>query len=274
MEYKEGYTTKEYIAVIVAREIRDEDKVVGVGLYSDIIQNGIFLANLTHASNVVYSIGGPFVNFSGKKLPKHTITFLPWDYRFFQIAEGRVTGHDELLYMPGHRKVCNVMFIGGLQIDKYGNINNHVIGDYYKPKLRSSGPIGLNTFALFCRRYYIFVRNHDKRTFVEEVDFITAPGFKNKYGDRKTWGLDRDNPGPCMVITPKALLDFDEKSRGMRLKSVHAGCTVEEVVENTGFQLIIPEKVPTTPPPTEEELSILRKEIDHFGILRTSEPIT
>lgn len=275
-EYKGDYTSLEYMAILISRELRDEDRTAGGGLHSDLIYNGILLATLTHAPNLIFATGGPYMNLAARKLPRSTPTFLHWEYRFYQIAEGKVHGHDDSLYMSGPRKLVNVFFVGGLQIDKYGNINNTVIGPYKKPRVRGSGPIGINNFSLFPQRYYLFVRNHDKRTLVDEVDFITAPGYKNKYGTREELGLNKYNPGPTMTITPMAFLDFDEETKLMRLKSVHPGYTVEDVVKNTGFDLILPEEIPVTKPPMEKEIHLLRTEVDRLGVLRkkvTTQPL-
>ena len=155
-----------------------------------------------------------------------------------------------------------------MQVDKYGNQNMSIGGDINKPTFRGPGITGLQTFSCFMERYYIYTRVHDKRTFVDTVDFISCPGYKNKYGERKDWGLDKWNLGPTLVVTPIALMDFEEETKHMQLKSVHPGHTVEEVKANTGFELIIPEKVETTSPPTEEEIDLLRTQVDVTGVLR------
>ncbi len=106
-------------------------------------------------------------------------------------------------------------------------------------------------------RCYIYTRNHDTRTFVDEVDFISAPGYKNKYGDRESWGFTKHgwNPnGPQEIISPIACMDFDEETKHMRIKSVHPGHTVDKVREKTGFDILVPSKVPETDPRTEEEI--------------------
>jgi len=264
---KEDYSPNEYMAIQVSRVIRETDKMAGGGVYSDVIYNGVMLASILRCPDLIYATGGFFMNLAGKRLPRFTPTFLPWEYRFMKIGEGMVYDHDAQLYNPGPRKlVQGIFFIGGMQIDRYGNINNTIIGDIKKPRLRGPGTIGIITFSDYMLRSYMFVRHHDRRTFVPEVDFITAAGYKNKYGEKKD--LKVQNEGPEMVITPIALMDFDEETKHMRLKSVHPGYTVKDVVANTGFDLIIPDNVPTTSPPTEEELYTLRNEVDRLGVLR------
>lgn len=266
-EYKGEYSPSEFMAIIVSRQIQETDRAAGGGVYSDIIYNGVLLGSILRAPNLVYITGGYYMSLQGKRLPKNTPTFLPWEYRFMQIAEGMMYDHDCQLYNPGPRKLADVFFVGGMQIDKYGNINNTLIGkDWNNPVLKGPGLMGIQTFNDNMKRIYYFVRNHDKRTFVEEVDFISAIGYRNKYGWKKDMGME--NEGPTLVITPIAVMDFEEETKHMRLKSVHPGHTVEEVKANTGFDLIIPPNVPMTDPPTEEEIYTLREEVDVLGVLR------
>ncbi len=269
-KYYEGeYTPAEYMAIQVSRQIRPDDGIVGPGFYNDIIYNGACLAMLTHAPNVLYLAGTGWTSLAERGLPRSTPMYIPFEYRFMAVTECTIKGHDVIqLSAPGPRKHCNVFFLGAMQVDKYGNQNISIIGDIKKPTFRGPGIIGLQTFSCFMKRYYIYTRVHNRQTFVDTVDFISCPGYKNKYGERKDWGLDRWNPGPSMIVTPIALMDFDEETKHMRLKSVHPGHTVEEVKKNTGLDLIIPEKVLTTEPPTEEEISLLRDEVDRLGALK------
>jgi glutaconate CoA-transferase subunit B len=102
---------------------------------------------------------------------------------------------------------------------------------------------------------------YDRRRFVPQVDFVTAPGYLTGPGAREEAGLPPDT-GPLRVVSTLALLDFDAGSKRMRLVSTHPGVTVEQVIENTGFELIFPEQVGQNEPPTSAELDLLRKEID------------
>lgn len=153
-------------------------------------------------------------------------------------------------------------FISGAQIDPYGNLNSVVIGDHDRPKVRLTGPIAQADHAAYARRTYPILP-HDKRVFVEKVDFISAVGYGDGPGYREKYGLKGGGPGK--VITTRAVLGFDPDTKRMRLESVHPGVTVEEVVENTGFELIIPPNVPETTPPTEEDLRLIRTQIDPHG---------
>ncbi len=122
--------------------------------------------------------------------------------------------------------------------------------------------------AHYVDRYYLYVQSHDRRIFVEKCDFISTIGWGEGGPEgRRRLGLPEN--GPIYCITPLAILDFEPQTKRMRLKSVHPGVTVDEVVRNTGFELIIPENVPETEPPTVEELRTLRERIDVEGMLRT-----
>ena len=151
-------------------------------------------------------------------------------------------------------------FLGGAQIDKYGNINSTVIGDYYKPKVRFPGSGGANDFASFCWKTMIMTV-HSKARFVEKVDFVTSPGYLTGPGAREEAGLPPGS-GPYKIITDLAVLGFHPESREMMVESIHPGAELKAVIENTGFDLIVPDFVKKTPPPTEKELKVLRGEVD------------
>jgi len=151
-------------------------------------------------------------------------------------------------------------FLGGAQIDPYGNLNSTVIGDHDRPRVRLPGSGGANDVGSLCWQT-IAIMKHDKRRFVERVDFITTPGYLDGPGARERAGLPAGS-GPYRVVSDLALLGYDDRTRRMKLLAVHPGVTVEQVVENTGFELLIPEEVGENEPPTEEELRALREEID------------
>ena len=151
-------------------------------------------------------------------------------------------------------------FLGGAQIDPYGNLNSTVIGDYWPPKVRLPGSGGANDVGSLCWRTIAIMR-HDKRRFVEKVDFVTTPGYLTGPGARQEAGLP-PGTGPYRVVTNLALLGFDDETKRMMLLATNPGVTVEQVVENTGFELIIRDDVGQNPPPSDEELRILRDEVD------------
>ena len=155
-------------------------------------------------------------------------------------------------------------FLGGAQVDPYGNLNSTIIGpEHHPPKVRLPGSGGANDVGSLCWRNIIIIR-HDTRRFVPQVDFVTTPGYLSGAGAREAAGLP-PGTGPVAVVSTLALLGFDEETKRMKLLATHPGVTVDEVVENTGFELIIPDEVAQNEPPTVEELRILREEVDPGG---------
>lgn len=151
-------------------------------------------------------------------------------------------------------------FLGGAQIDPYGNLNSTVIGDHGRPKARLPGSGGANDVGSHCWRT-IAIMQHDARRFVPKVDFITTPGYLTGPGAREAAGLP-PNTGPYRVVSSLALMSFDDATKRMKLLAVHPGVTVEQVIQNTGFELLLADPIEETPPPTAEELRLLREEID------------
>lgn len=151
-------------------------------------------------------------------------------------------------------------FLGGAQIDPYGNLNSTVIGDHDHPKARLPGSGGANDVGSHCWRT-IAIMPHDVRRFVPKVDFITTPGYLSGPGAREAAGLP-PGTGPYRVVSSLGLMGFDETTKRMKLLAVHPGVTVEQLVRNTGFELLMPDAIENTPPPTPEELRLLREEID------------
>jgi glutaconate CoA-transferase subunit B len=158
------------------------------------------------------------------------------------------------------RGLVDYAFLGGAQIDQYGNINSTVIGDYHKPKVRFPGSGGANDFASFCWKTMI-ITVQNKTRFVEKVDFVTSPGYLTGPGAREKAGLPSGS-GPYKIITDLAVMKFHPDSQKMMIESIHQGVELNEVLEHTGFKPLIPEKISITPPPSEMELQILRQEVD------------
>lgn len=167
--------------------------------------------------------------------------------------------------------ICDVMetaqrgfieygFLGGAQIDPYGNLNSTVIGDFKQPKVRLPGSGGGNDVGSFCWQTIAIMR-HDRRRFVEQVDFVTTPGYLDGPGAREKAGLP-PGTGPYRVVSNLAVMGYHPESKRMMLIATQPGVTVEQVVGNTGFELVIPNQVDSNPPPSDEELHILRDEVD------------
>ena len=151
-------------------------------------------------------------------------------------------------------------FLGGAQIDPYGNLNSTVIGEHDRPKVRLPGSGGGNDVGSHCWRTIALMR-HDSRRFVEKIDFITTPGYLDGPGARERAGLPPDT-GPYRVVTTLAVMGYHPESKRMMLLATQPGVKVEQVLENTGFELLLGDEIESSPPPTEEELRILRDEVD------------
>ena len=157
-----------------------------------------------------------------------------------------------LLAQRGHLEVG---FVGGAQIDRYGNLNSSVVGTYAQPTVRFPGSGGANDIISSCRRV-IVATMHERRRFVPQVDFVTSPGFLQGGTSRHSAGLIFGRVS--QVVTDMGILGFDEVTKAMRLEALHHGISVDDVIEKTGFELIIPQNLPVTDPPKDEELSVLR----------------
>jgi glutaconate CoA-transferase subunit B len=159
------------------------------------------------------------------------------------------------------RGMVDYTFLGGAQIDAYGNLNSTLIGgDYAHPKVRLPGSGGANDLASLCWRILV-VTNHDRRRFVEKLDFLTTPGYLDGPGAREEAGLPAGT-GPYRVITELAVLGYHETTKRMQVLSLHPGVTLEQVRAQTGFELGVAEPLTITPPPSDEELRLLHEEVD------------
>src|SRR5919198_1464031 len=159
------------------------------------------------------------------------------------------------------RGMIDYTFLGGAQIDPYGNLNSTLLGaDYARPKVRFPGSGGANDLASLCWRILV-VTNHDRRRFVEKLDFLTTPGYLTGPGAREAAGLP-PGTGPYRVITDLAVLGYDEQTKRMKVLSLHPGVTLDQVRAATGFALGVAEPLGVTEPPGAAELRILREEVD------------
>ena len=242
-------TASEIMVTAAAKEVRDgEIAVVGIGLP----QVACVLARRTHAPrlSMVLEIGVVDMD------PVDTPVGLA-DSRIFYRATCW-SGFLDALGMNLHRGVVDVGFIGGLEVDRFGNVNTTLTKDPDGREHYFNGSAGGNDVASSAKRVVIIVR-HGKRKLPNVVAYLTSPGFVN---GRSREELNLRGGGPCRIITDMAVLGFDPTSRMASLLSMHPGVTVEQLLENTGFPLEIPEPTPITPLPTKEELRLLREEID------------
>jgi len=162
------------------------------------------------------------------------------------------------------RGLMTCSFISGAQIDRFGNLNSVRIGREARPTVRLTGPIAQTDHAVFAQRTFVILP-HERRVFVDCVDFVSAPGYGDGAGWRERLGLP--GGGPAKVITDMAVLGFDETTRHMRLESVHPGFTVDQVLDATGFELPVVDGAGETPIPSDDELGAIREKLDPEGKL-------
>lgn len=164
------------------------------------------------------------------------------------------------------RGLVDYTFLGGAQIDMYGNLNTTMIGDDYdRPRVRLPGSGGANDLASLCWKTFV-ITPHDKRRFVEHLDFLTTPGYLTGPGARERAGLPPGS-GPYKVISTLALMGYDAQTKRMKVESLHPGVTKDDVIQNTGFEMLFADPLPVTREPSEEELRILREEVDPEGVI-------
>jgi glutaconate CoA-transferase subunit B len=171
-----------------------------------------------------------------------------------------VCGMAEVFQMILQNGRIEVGFLGGAQIDRYGNINTTVVGSYEKPKVRLPGSGGAAEIAIHAQRTLIISRL-DKRAFPEEVDFVTSPGHRFRDGARRQ-DLGMPGAGPIKVITDKAILEADQATGELVLTRLYPGVTADEVQAGIGWTLAQRPSPESVEPPTDKELSLLRDELD------------
>ncbi len=249
-----AYTSTELLACVAAKLLEDKKSVlVGTGLP----MIAALLAQKTHAPNLllIFEAGG-----IGPRMSQMPISV--GDILTFYKAVAATSMHDVM--SASQAGYVDYGFVGAAMIDMYGNINTTVIGDWERPKTRLPGSGGANDLGSFCHRTIIIMRQ-DKRRFVEKVDFITTPGYLDGPGARERAGLP-EGTGPYRIITQLGLYSFDEQTKRVKLLALHPGVTLDDVRANTSFEILIPEMVQVTHPPTEEELRLLH-EMDPIGVI-------
>jgi glutaconate CoA-transferase subunit B len=243
------YTPSELMAAAGARELQDRE-IVAVGLGLPVVAS--FLAKQTHAPNMtmLFELG--------------VIDPQPVDCGV-GLADPRVwyranvlSSFVDILGAVLHKGRVNVGFLGGLEVDEYGNLNTSIVGDL-KGKFRHMiGSGGANDIASCAQRTIIIIR-HEERKLKKAISFITSPGYLTGGESRSQLGL---RGGPNRVITDKAILGFHPETKQMMLVSIHPGNTLEDVVGTMGFTPVIPQQIPYTESPTAEQLRLIREVID------------
>jgi glutaconate CoA-transferase subunit B len=255
----EDYSVDELMVTVMATQFRNGDQCCN-GMASFIPVAAFMLARLTHAPDLVWLPSSGGLESRPDRIPASTLEAPLW--------------RDSIMYIEQYGDFWNFVLngrwiqkfcVGAAQLDQYGNANNSVIGsDYHAPKVRLPGTAGLADMGSIGKKLYYWNPNHSPRSLVEKVDYISAAGYLDGGGARQRLGLEG---GPQLVISNLAVMDFEPVSKRMRLKSVHPGITVEGVQEATGFELLMPEgTISETKPPTQEQVRLIREEIDPDGM--------
>ncbi len=246
-----NYSNKEMMAFTIANQIKDNQIVIaGTGL--PLV--GATLAKRTNAPNCKIIVESGIIDCSAGEVPTSV-----GDLRFMNGAGVLWEEFRHIGFQANSIKynLDIIAFIGGAEIDPYGNLNSTSIGSYHHPKVRLSGSGGANGIATYFNT--IITMKHQKRRFVEKLGFMTSPGWINGKEDRAKKGLS--NNGPQVVVTDLGILKFEDETKRMYLAAYYPGIDPEYIKENTGFDIDI-EKAIETEAPDENILEILRSEVD------------
>lgn len=263
------YSINELMVVAAARELRDGDLIfIGVGtagraftLACGIPIAAARLAQETHAPNLVIywnNLLSPDLRQIPPRLTQRYLTTWPTSAQLHNCSD-----KNDML----SRGMFDVSFDSAPQIDRYGNLNITAIGDYRRPTRRLIGALAQTDHFAYVRRPLILT-DLKKRTFVERVDFVTSVGHLEGGTSRTDAGLRPG--GPSHVITNKAIFGFHRETKEMEILSVHGASTFEDVLAEMSFEPLVPAEVPITPPPTTDEIHLIRDVIDPRAILLVS----
>ena len=243
-----GTTPSELLAVMASRVLRDDTTVfagVGVPLLA------AALAQQRHAPRLTMVIEGGIV---GPRIKPGRLPISTNEMRAAHRAQ-MLPGITDT-FLLAQRGLLDYGFMGGAQIDQFGNVNTSVLGaDYWKPKVRLPGTGGANDIASLCKEV-IIVTPHERRRFVPKVDFVTSPAWLDGGDRRRRVGLFFG--GVSRVVTTLGVFGFDSQTRRMRVEALHPGVTRTQVQEQTGFPLLEASDVAETAPPSTDELEMLR----------------
>jgi len=258
MTVSTDYTAQEII-VVAGSKILEDKKIVFVGTGLPMVAS--LLAILTHAPGLI-----PVFEAGAVAPPlKHGLPISVGDSKTFTGAS-YLKGLNAAFELT-QRGYADFGFIGGAEVDMYGNLNSTMMGDfpadYAKPKVRLPGSGGASDIAASCERTILIVP-HDKKKFNERVSYITSPGHLDGSPDaRRKAGMQ--GKGPYRLITTRGVFDFDEKTKRMRILHTFPGETVESIQANTGFELLVAPNVSQFQAPTVEEVRLIREAVDPDG---------
>ncbi|MFZ0946474.1 MAG: CoA-transferase [Syntrophobacteraceae bacterium] len=247
-EYAQDYTLQELLVVAAAREVKDNEVVfVGVGIPC----MGAVVAKLTHAPNAVLVVESGCIGATPYRLMLGIGDNACVENAICVTSLWRA-------FSDQQRGYFDLGMLGGAQVDKYGNLNSTAIfgsGDYHTPAARLPGSGGANDIAVSAKRTLIMM-NQQKRRFLENVDFVTSPGYLDGPGSREKNGYS--GAGPAVIISNMAIFRFDEQTKEAYLDSVHPGITAEGVAREVSWDLKVSPNLKTTKPPTKKEAEIIR----------------
>lgn len=250
------------IMTIAASRLLEDGKVLFAGIGQPLVAAAIAKRRQAPHLTVLLEGGMIGIELAAGELPASTNEVRA------AIGAQMLTGATDIFLMA-QRGFFDYGFIGGAQVDEYGNVNSSIVGDPAMPRVRLPGPGGANDIASMCNEVVV-VTQHEPRRFVEQVDFITSPGFLAGGTSRKDSGLRRG--GPRWVVTDLALLDFAPDTHRMRLRALQTGVTLDQVQAATGFELLIHDQLDQLPPVEDAELALLRHLVggSHEGAEETS----
>ncbi len=244
-----SYSDNEMMAIAAGRLINDGD-IVFAG-------TGVAMLAATAAKRIYAPRAVIFFETGGIDPSLDEIPMAVGDSRVMS-GTSLNSGLIEAFSTVGHRKLHTIAFLGAAQVDRYGNLNTTSIGNYYKPGKRFSGSGGACDAAALASGIIIFMQ-HEKRRFVEKLDYLTSVSWYEGGNSRQELGLRRG--GAIAVVTNLGVLRFHKETKEMYLSEFFPRASVELVVENTGFPIDI-SGAKKTPPPLPEELKVLREEVD------------
>ncbi|WP_255468020.1 CoA-transferase subunit beta [Reyranella sp. CPCC 100927] len=258
------YAMGEMLAVLLARDLADGEKAI-VGTNSDIQVAACNLARQRQAPGLWW-VSGP----GGMTNPTEGIVRPAADAENIPVAQAVMDLPLMIDFIDWRIHFFDFAILGALQTDRFGNINTVCVGNHATPTLRGPGTVGISALTGLSRRFYIMMTRHDRGAFVPKVDFICGAGHLDGGTSRTDAGLPEG--GPKLVVTPLGVFDFAPDSKAMRIRTLHPGVTVEEVRDQTGFDLITPGQLASTAPPDDEELFLLRRTVDTTGVLARKFP--
>ena len=251
------YEMHELMVTRIAAEVDDEGVVV-MGSFTPLAYASYMLAKLTHARDA-YLVGFDAVGMQPVQLSFTGAE--PAAYKGSVCRWGMLTEINSI-HLSNHG---GVEAVSSAQMDGSGAINLSAIGDFDHPKIRLPGGAGAAEVIKMYRKMVAYFSDHNARTLVDEVGFVTGTRWKVGAESRAAAGLQ---PGPIVVVTNLAVLVKDEDDEPFRIESLHPGVDASDVVERTGFELHVPDQIPMTETPTSEQLQLLRERIDPHGTVK------